>query len=77
MSRIVRPSGLRLVQPLDLTISEQSRAAVVSWFGKGRFEADETKPHILIQPQGSALFVRGGAAPFTSVALAFAKQSWH
>jgi SAM-dependent methyltransferase len=74
-SRIVRPSGLWLVQPLDLTLSAATRQNTVRWFGEGRFESPgEPYPHIIIQPRGSAFFLQGGAARFTSLALALRKS---
>jgi SAM-dependent methyltransferase len=74
VSRIVRPSGLELMQPLDLTVSPGTRRNIIRWYGEGRFEPTAKPwPHILLQPQGSAFFLRGGGAPFTSVALALRK----
>jgi SAM-dependent methyltransferase len=74
---IVQPSGLDLVQPLDLTVSPETWQNIIIWRGRGQFEAStgDPWPHILLQPQGSALFLRGGAAPFTSVALAMRKSN--
>lgn len=73
-SRIVFPSGLQLVQPIDLTLSASTRDHTIRWLGEGRFEAPESGyPHINVQPRGSAFFVQGGTAPFTSVALAMRK----
>jgi SAM-dependent methyltransferase len=75
--RIVEPSGLELVQPLDLTLSPETRENVIAWRGRGEFEpsSGDPWPHVLLQPQGSALFLRGGAAPFTSAALAMRKPA--
>jgi SAM-dependent methyltransferase len=72
---IVQPSGLELVQPLDLTVSPETWENVIVWRGRGEFEAstDDPWPHVLLQPKGSAFFLRGGAAAFTSVALAMRK----
>jgi len=70
---IVRPSGLRLVQPLDLSLSPETRENVIRWYGEGRFESDAEVPHLLIQPQGSLGPVHAGGAPFTSVALPLGK----
>jgi SAM-dependent methyltransferase len=70
---IVRPSGLRLVQPLDLSLSPETRENVVRWYGAGRFESDAEYPHILLQPQGSLGPLKAGGAPFTSVALPLGK----
>jgi len=73
-STIIGPSGLELIQPLDQTISAATREHVTPWLGEGRFEwADEQEPHILVRPQGSAFFLRGETATFTSVALALRK----
>jgi len=70
---IVRPSGLRLVQPLDLSLSPETRENVIRWYGEGRFESDAEVPHLLIQPQGSLGPLHAGGAPFTSVALPLGK----
>lgn len=72
---IIQPSGLELVQPLDLTLSPETWQNVIIWRGADEFEAsgDDPWPHILLQPQGSAFFLRGGAAAFTSAALAMRK----
>ena len=62
------------MQPLDLTLSPGTRANVIRWYGEGRFEPTHGPwPHILLQPQGGIGFLRGGGAPFTSVALALRK----
>jgi SAM-dependent methyltransferase len=73
---IIQPSGLELVQPLDLTLSPETWQNVIIWRGQGEFEASrgDPWPHILLQPQGSAFFLRGGAAAFTSAALAMQKR---
>jgi len=64
---IVRPSGLRLLQPLDLTLSPQTRATVIRWHGAGELRPTTGRPypHVLLQAQGS---------PWTSVFLALAKS---
>jgi SAM-dependent methyltransferase len=73
LSRIVRPSGLRLVQPMDLSLSAPTRDNVVRCLG-GRFEfPNEPFPHIVVEAQGSALGLRGRTASFTSIALAMQK----
>jgi SAM-dependent methyltransferase len=73
-SRIIRPSGLELVQPLDRTISGSTRKNRILMLGDGRFDAPHGQwPHILLRPQGSVFFVRAQGAPFTSVALALRK----
>jgi SAM-dependent methyltransferase len=66
-SRVVRPSGLRLMQPLDTDISPESYENVT------RFVDDELQPrtgrhlpHILLRAHG---------APWTSVCLALEKPS--
>jgi SAM-dependent methyltransferase len=75
LSRIVRPSGLRLVQPMDLTLSAPTHDNVVRCLG-GRFEfPDEPFPHIVVEAQGSALGLRGRTATFTSIALAMQKPA--
>ncbi len=72
-SRIVRPSGLQLVQPIDLTLSAPTYENVVHCLG-GRFEfPNKPFPHIIVEPQGSAFLLRGRTAPFTSIALAMCK----
>ncbi len=72
---IVEPSGLELVQPLDLTLSPESKENVIIWRGHGEFEASsgDPWPHVLLRPQGGAFFLRAGAAAFTSAALAMRK----
>jgi SAM-dependent methyltransferase len=73
LSRIVRPSGLRLVQPMELTLSAPTHDNVVRCLG-GRFEfPNEPFPHIVVEAQGSALGLRGRTASFTSIALAMQK----
>jgi SAM-dependent methyltransferase len=73
LPRIVRPSGLRLVQPIDLTLSAPTHDNVVRCLG-GRFDfPNEAFPHIVVEAQGSALGLRGRTASFTSIALAMEK----
>jgi SAM-dependent methyltransferase len=73
LSRIVRPSGLRLVQSMDVTLSAPTHDNVVRCLG-GRFEfPSEPFPHIVVEAQGSALGLRGRTASFTSIALAMQK----
>jgi hypothetical protein len=73
LSRIVRPSGLRLVQPIDLTLSAPTHDNVVRCLG-GRLEfPNDRYPHIVLEAQGSALGLRGRSASFTSIALAMQK----
>ena len=73
LSRIVRPSGLRLVQPMDLTLSTPTHENVVRCLG-GRFEfPNEPFPHIVVEARGSAFGLRGRTASFTSIALALEK----
>ena len=66
--RIVRPSGLRLLQPLDLTISPETWGNVTRSLGKGRLEPATGRywPHILVQTDRSV---------FTSVCLPLQKPS--
>jgi SAM-dependent methyltransferase len=73
LSRIVRPSGLRLLQPMDLTFSARTHDNVVRCLG-GRFDfPNEPFPHIVVEAQGSALGLRGRTGTFTSIALAMQK----
>lgn len=73
LSRIVRPSGLRLVQPIDLTLSAATHDNVVRCLG-GQFAfPNEPYPHIVVEAQGSVLGLRGRPASFTSIALAMQK----
>ena len=76
-SRIVRPSGLELVQPLDLTLSPETGENLIRWQGDGKFESSTGKdwPHVLLRPEGSLGPVKTGGAPFTSVALALRKPA--
>jgi SAM-dependent methyltransferase len=68
VSSIVEPSGLRLMQPLDRTISSRTLDNVMRVLPDGRVESESGRvsPHIL---------VRGRGAPFTSVALALEKPA--
>jgi SAM-dependent methyltransferase len=64
---IVRATGLRLVQPLDLSLSPESYENVQRWIGDGsvlRGATGNAFPHIMLQGHGS---------PWTSVFLAFTK----
>ncbi len=72
---IVRPSGLKLVQPLDTDISAESWQNMIVWRGEGRFASTTGNewPHVLIRPVGSAFFTNAGGAAFTSVALGLRK----
>jgi SAM-dependent methyltransferase len=67
-TRIVRPSGLRLVQQLDTSLSEETFANVTRLHPDGRLEpaSGSRHPHILL---------RGHGAPWTSVSLALEKAS--
>jgi SAM-dependent methyltransferase len=75
MGSIVGPSGLELVQPLDMTLSRETWENVIHWRGSGELEpaSGEPWPHVLLRPEGSAFFVRAEASAFTSVALAMRK----
>jgi hypothetical protein len=61
-SRIVGPSGLQLVQPLDLTLSPQSWDNLTTVHPNGRLEAATGRldPHVLLKIHRSV---------FTSVCL--------
>lgn len=62
---IVRPSGLELMQPLDLTLPESSRVNVTRTDGEGLHPASgDYWPHVLLQADHSL---------FTSVALPLRK----
>ena len=65
-SRIVKPSGLRLMQPLDTNLSEETFENVARLQPDGRLEtpSGSRQPHILL---------RGHGAPWTSVCLALEK----
>jgi SAM-dependent methyltransferase len=62
--RIVRPSGLRLLQEPDLELSPQTFESITRWGADGPVE--RRTPHILLQGHG---------APWTSVCLALGKPS--
>ena len=62
--RIVRPSGLRLVQEPDFSLSPETFDSVTPWGAGGPLE--RRSPHILLQARG---------APWTSVCLALEKPS--
>ncbi len=66
VSRIVRPSGLRLVQPLDLTLSEESWGNLTVVHPGGRLEpaTGRVHPHLLLKIRRSV---------FTSVCLVLVK----
>ena len=76
-SRIVRPSGLELVQPLDTGLSPETWENVIRWRGGHELEpaTGNEWPHVLLRPQGSAFLVRGEASAFTSVVLAMRKPA--
>jgi ubiquinone/menaquinone biosynthesis C-methylase UbiE len=65
-TRIVRPSGLELMQPLDLSLSAESRENLTITHGDGRLEpaTGEFYPHVLLQ---------SGRSVFTSVCLPLRK----
>jgi len=65
-SRIVEPSGLRLMQPLDTRLSEETFENVARLHPDGRLETPtgSRQPHILL---------RGHGGPWTSVCLALEK----
>ena len=71
-SRIIAPSGLELVQPLDTAISAETWDNVILWRGSGRLESATGNdwPHILLRPEGSAFLLRGSTSAFTSAVLA-------
>ena len=63
---IVRPSGLRLVQPLDETVSPQTWDNLITWVGDGELHprTGDPYPHILL---------KGPGAPWTSAMLMLRK----
>lgn len=65
-TRIVRPSGLELMQPLDLSLSAESWENLTITHGDGRLEpaTGEFYPHVLLQ---------SGRSVFTSVCLPLRK----
>jgi SAM-dependent methyltransferase len=69
-SRIVRPSGLRLLQEPDLDLSPESRDNVATWDGTSSLPAPATGewfPHVLLHA--------GHGAPWTSVCLVMQKPA--
>lgn len=72
---IIEPSGLELVQPLDLSLSPESWDNVQSWNGD-HFEpaTGEPFPHIVLQVKGRFPFKTFGS-PWTSAALAMRKPT--
>jgi SAM-dependent methyltransferase len=68
---IVRPSGLRLLQPLEPSLSPRTWENVIRWSGPGQYTpaTGNEWPHIILQPA----FGPVSGAPFTSVALALQK----
>jgi SAM-dependent methyltransferase len=66
--RIVRPTGLELVQPLDTHVSRQSFENLTRWVGAGELHPATGRrwPHILLRAQG---------APWTSAFLALRKPA--
>ncbi len=67
-SRIVRGSGLELLQPPDLKVSPETADNLVHFGGDGvlRFRTGKEYPHVLLEAYG---------APWTSLALALRKQA--
>jgi hypothetical protein len=66
VANIIRPSGLRLMQPFDRSLTPGTFANVVSILENGR----------LVHGSGSGslhILLRARGAPFTSVALALEK----
>jgi SAM-dependent methyltransferase len=65
--RIVRPTGLPLVQPLDTRVSPESFQNLTRWGEDGRLEpaSGQPWPHILLKAHG---------APWTSAFLALRKE---
>ncbi|MCW3038525.1 MAG: class SAM-dependent methyltransferase [Solirubrobacterales bacterium] len=65
---VVAPTGLSLVQPLDLTVSEKTFDNLIHWVGAGELtpKTGNDYPHILLQGHGS---------PWTSAFLAFQKPA--
>jgi SAM-dependent methyltransferase len=66
MSRIVRGSGLELLQPLDRKVSRESAQNIVhlGWDAELTFPTGEEWPHVMLEAYG---------APWTSIALALRK----
>jgi SAM-dependent methyltransferase len=69
MTRIVEPSGLELVQPLDTTVSQESYENVATVRGDNTVvtESGVFWPHVVVQAPRTS--------PWTSVALAFEKPA--
>lgn len=67
-TRIVKPSGLRLMQPLDTSLSTETFENIARLHEDGRLEtpSGSRQPHILLQGHG---------APWTSVCLALEKAA--
>ncbi len=74
---IVGPSGLKLVQPLDRSISEETWENVTRWTREGGLEPStgDAHPYIILRPEGAAFFLKAKGPAFTSVALALRKPS--
>ena len=68
MSRIVRGSGLELLQPLDTEVSKESRENIVhlGWDATLSFPTGEEWPHVMLEAYGT---------PWTSIALALRKPA--
>jgi ubiquinone/menaquinone biosynthesis C-methylase UbiE len=68
MRYVVRPTGLELVQPLDMRLSPSSYDNLTRWLGAGELHpaSGEPWPHILLKAQG---------APWTSAFLALHKPA--
>jgi ubiquinone/menaquinone biosynthesis C-methylase UbiE len=66
LSRIVRASGLELLQPLDVRVSPESTRNLVHLSGTGAlsFRTGQELPHVVLEAYG---------APWTSLALALRK----
>lgn len=64
---IIRPSGLKLMQPLERRVSEETWTNLIRWSGAGDLtpSTGEDFPHIVLKSHGSA---------WTSVALPLHKQ---
>ncbi|TMK98964.1 MAG: class I SAM-dependent methyltransferase [Actinobacteria bacterium] len=65
---IVRPTGLKLVQPLDTRVSTESFVNLTRWVGPGELHptTGDRWPHILLKAHG---------APWTSAFLALSKPA--
>jgi hypothetical protein len=62
--RIIEPSGLRLMQEPNFSLTQETFETVTRWRGEGPVE--KRTPPILLQAQG---------APWTSICLALEKAS--